>query len=256
MRQKRTFLRLPNWFIIVVVSGLSSLILPLVVMLLILLVAATLLAPLAQVSLPFSQSGFNGGTTPKVTHEWAGPRNQSVVNAALYVASGLYDGPPDGYDTWYDANKIPDAIAYWQASCPGCAAWAQGNLQCVMLITAAYGLAHQQLPYISNAINFWTQGNYGNRPGWETLSPTVVPYPGDMIVLDSPYFGGTGHIVLVIDIKLPGPVQEGYVQFAEANGPGPLVQMPLIQEANGNLIMGIWRNYTVEGYIRHIEYIT
>ena len=196
-----------------------------------------------------------GSLPAQVTHAWMGPENASVVAAALYVASGLDDGPPDGYDTWYDPAKIPAAIAYWQRTCPGCAAWAQGNLQCVMLVAAAYGLAGQPLPYVNNAILFWKSGAYRHQPGWAMIPPTSLPYPGDMLVLDSgENFGGVGHIVIVVDVKVPDTgEQDGYVQFAEANGPGAILQMPLREDASGHFTMGIWRGYTVMGYIRHVS---
>lgn len=195
-----------------------------------------------------------GSLPAHVSHVWRGPANRLAVSAALYVASGLYNGPPDGYDTWYHAEQIPAAIAYWQRTCPGCAAWAQGNLQCVMLITAAYGLAGQPLPYVGNAITFWTSGAYRHLPGWAMIAPSALPYPGDMLVLDSGVnFQGVGHIVLVVDVAVPlGSGHPGYVQFAEANGPGAILQMPLREDASGAFSMGIWRGYTVMGYIRHV----
>lgn len=193
--------------------------------------------------------GVNGVS---VTHAWRGPENQAVVEAALYVAAGLYNGPPDGLDTWYMPERIPAALAYWRRTCPGCAAWAEGNLQCVMLITAAYGLAGQPLPYVGNAVTFWTSGAYAHQPGWTLLPPVALPYPGDMVVLSSPYFGGVGHIALVVDVRLPAhPGASGSIQFVQANGPGPLNQMPLWENRAGQFTMGIWLRYTVLGYIRH-----
>lgn len=204
---------------------------------------------------PAINPAVNLATLPlRVTHLWTGPENQAVVNDALYVAAGLSNGPPDGLDTWYSPARIPAAIAYWQQTCAGCSAWAQGNLQCVMLVSAAYGLAEQPLPYIGNAATFWTSGAYRHVRGWEMLPPTALPYPGDMIVLNSPFFDGVGHIVVVVDVKIPGP-GGGYVQFAEANGPGSIDQMPLWEDAGG-FTMAIWRDYTVLGYIRHTAALT
>ena len=227
--------------------SLGSLVSLLLVLLLFVVVVVTLLTP---PTFPSDQAPVG------VTYVWTGPRNQKVINAGLYVASGLYNGPPDGYDTWYDKARIPQAISFWETSCPKCSAWAQGNLQCVMLITAAFGLAHQDLPYVGNAIDFWTKGNYARSPGWETLSPTALPYPGDMIVFSSPFFGGVGHIVIVVDVKLPDTSDPGYVQFVEANGPCALVQMPLWESANGSFTMMIWPQYTVLGFIRHTAALT
>ncbi len=198
-------------------------------------------------------STYSGGAvTPlDVTTNWTGARNQAVVNEAVHIASAIYDCGPDQLGTCYDAALIPDAVAYWQRTCPGCAAWQNGDLQCVMLVTAAFGLAGQSLPYVGNAITFYTSGAYLHAPGWEELSPLSMPEPGDMIVMDSPFFGGVGHIVIVVDVKPPHGGQAGYVQFAEANGPGSVIQEPLTQDASGGLHMQIWTDYTVECYIRH-----
>ncbi|MBX5450170.1 hypothetical protein [Thermogemmatispora sp.] len=236
------------------ISGVVVVVVSLVIMLSLLL------------TLSLQVDGKSAATTPsysssslslsKASHNWTGKRNQAVVNAALYIASGLYNGPPEGYDSWYHADMIPDAIAYWQRTCGGCAAWAQGNLQCVMLISAAYGLAGQPLPYVGTAITFYTSGAYLHAPGYEELSPDSMPIPGDIIVLDSPYFGGVGHVMLVVDVQPPKDGTPGYVQFAQANGPGPINQEPLYQDANGHLHMAIWDNYTVKCYIRHVAALT
>lgn len=190
------------------------------------------------------------------SHSWTGQRNQAVVNEALSIAAALYNGPPEGYDTWYHADKIPDAIQFWQKDCPNCKEWQQGNLQCVMLITAAYGLAGQPLPYVGNAITFYTSGAYANAPGYEQVSPYSMPLPGDIVVLDSPYYGGVGHVVLVVDVQPPQNGKAGYVQYAQANGPGPINQQPLTQDSHGNLHMATWPNYTVKAYIRHVSVLT
>src|SRR5260370_36535644 len=201
----------------------------------------------------------NGSLASQITHVWTGQSNQTVVAMAIYVVSGLHNGPPDNYDTWYNASQIPAAIAYWQKTCPGCGAWAQGNVQCFMLITAAYGLAGQ-LPDIGsmNAIDFWKSGFFANRPGWDMGSPTAIPYPGDMLVLDSgSKFQGVGHIATIVDVKQPGAAgQEGYAHFAEANGPGQIIQMPLRENASGQFSLGMWSGYSVAGYIRHTSFLT
>ncbi|HEY1348901.1 MAG TPA: hypothetical protein VGF67_04670 [Ktedonobacteraceae bacterium] len=210
---------------------------------------ATLLVPLA--GIPGSLTSTNEPVL-SVTHAWPGPQNPAVVQAGLYVAAGLYNGPPDGLDTWYRPAHIPAALAYWRHTCAGCAAWAQGNLQCVMLLTAAYGLAGQPLPYVGNAVTFWTSGAYARQPGWSMLPPVALPYPGDMLVLSSPYFGGVGHIALIVDVRPPtGPGVVGSIQFVQANGPGPLNRFPLWENLAGQFTMGIWQHYTVLGYIRH-----
>jgi hypothetical protein len=185
------------------------------------------------------------------SHNWTGQTNRVVVNEALYIAAALYNGPPDGYDTWYHPSMISNVL-----SCSNCGAWPQGNVQCVALITAAYALAGQPLPYVGDAITFYSSGAYSNAPGWEQVSPYSMPLPGDMVVLSSPYFGGVGHIVLVVDVQPPRTGAPGYVQFAQTNGPGPINQEPLYQDSQGNLHMSIWPNYTVKAYIRHVSALT
>lgn len=207
----------------------------------------------SNISNAYSAYGKGGAVVPlDVTTAWTGARNQAVVNEALHIANAIYNCGADQLGTCYDAAMIPDAVAYWRQSCPGCGAWQEGDLQCVMLITAAYGLAGQPLPYVGNAITFYSSGAYLHTPGWEELSPLSMPEPGDMIVLDSPFFGGVGHIVLVVDVKPPQGGQAGYVQFAEANGPGSIIQEPFTQDADGGLHMSIWPHYTVMCYIRHV----
>jgi hypothetical protein len=187
------------------------------------------------------------------SHNWTGQTNQAVVNEALYLATALYNGPPDGYDTWYHAAMIPDVF-----SCSQCGYWPQGDVQCVAFITAAYALAGQPLPYWRNmnAIDYYTSGVYAHAPGWEMISPYSMPLPGDIVVLNSPYFNGVGHVVLVVDVQPPQDGKPGYVQFAQANGPGSINQEPLYQDSHGNLHMAIWPHYTVETYIRHVSALT
>jgi hypothetical protein len=186
------------------------------------------------------------------SHNWTGQRNQAVVNEALYLAAAMYNGPPDGYDTWYHAEMIPDVF------CAECGTWTQGDVQCVAFITAAYALAGQPLPYWRNmnAIDYYTSGDYAHAPGWEMVSPYSMPLPGDIVVLNSPYFGRVGHVVLVVDVQPPHNGKPGYVQFAQANGPGSINQESLYQDSHGNLHMSIWTNYTVETYLRHVSALT
>lgn len=186
------------------------------------------------------------------SHNWTGQENQAVVNEALYLAAAMFNGPPDGYDTWYHAAMIPDVF------CSECGAWTQGDVQCVAFITAVYALAGQPLPYWRNmdAIDYFRSGDYANLPGWETVSPYSMPYPGDIVVLNSPFFDGVGHVVLVVDVQPPKDGKPGYVQFAQANGPGSLNQEMLYQDSHGNLHMAIWPHYTIETYIRHVSALT
>lgn len=237
-------------------GGISGIVIVVVSMMVILVIALTIFVNVdsksSQFASQYSSYGNGASRVPlDVTTAWTGERNQAVVNEAVHIASAIYNCGADGLGQCYDASLIPDAVAYWQRTCPGCAAWQNGNLQCVMLLTAAFGLAGQDLPYVGNAITFYTSGAYLNLPGWEELSPLSMPEPGDIIVLNSPFFGGVGHVVLVVDVKPPQNGQAGYVQFAQANGPGSINQEPLTQDASGGLHMQIWPQYTIKCYIRH-----
>ncbi len=193
-----------------------------------------------------------------MTHVWTGARNQAVVTQAVRIAAALYNGPPNNYTTWYHAEQIPDAVAYWQRTCTGgCAEnWAQGNLQCTMLVTASYGLAGQDLPFAGDAATFVSWHPYQNRPGWAEIPPDEQPLPGDIVVWDSgTAFGGAGHVAIVVDVKVPTPQEQGYVQFVQANGGSALAQSPLLITTNGQLHMRAWPGYTVLGYIRHTTFV-
>ncbi len=231
-------------------GGISGIVIVVVSIMVILVIALTIFVNIDSKSSQFGSHYGNGASSVplNVTTNWTGERNQAVVNEAIYLAAALYNGPPDGYDTWYHADMIPDVF-----SCAQCGDWSQGDVQCVAFITAAYALADQPLPYWRNmnAIDYYASGDYLNTPGWEELSPLSMPEPGDIVVLDSPFFGGVGHVVLVVDVKPPQNGQAGYVQFAQANGPGSINQEPLTQDAGGGLHMQIWPQYTVKCYIRH-----
>lgn len=204
--------------------------------------------------------GSAGTTITTASQVWTGQQNRAVVDAALSIVPALYNGPPEQYDSWYRTEIRPDqpgdgitaAIAYWNQTCAGCAEWAQGNLQCVMFITAAYGVVGQGLPYVGDAATFWTTHAYAHQPGWEEIQPNQMPMPGDIGVLASPYDDGVGHVFLIVDVKPPSANgTAGYVQFAQANAAQALAQEPLTRDASGNLSLSIWANYTVLGYIRH-----
>lgn len=252
-RQRRGLL---FWLVVTTIGGgLTSVLLAVLTFVLLFAILLVLVARLATIpGVSFILPGLSGtsarpGQTVLLTasHVWTGESNPRVVEEALYLASGMYNGPPDGYDTWYHADMIPDVF-----SCSDCGYWPQGNVQCVALVTAAYALADQPLPYVGNAIDFYTSGAYLDQPGWEELTPDSMPEPGDLVVLNSPFFDGVGHIVIVVDVSPPVSGQPGYVQFVEANGPESLVQEPLFQDSSGDLHMQIWPHYTVMCYIRHV----
>lgn len=163
------------------------------------------------------------------------------------MAAHLHGNP----DVWYDGGFPPQVIAYWERTCPGCSEWQNGNLQCVMFVLAAYGVAGVPPPAAGNAIAFWSL--YANRAGWVEIPSSVapatergMPAPGDMMVWYSALDPAVGHIAIVVGVAPPVGPQDGTITFAEANGPGPLVTEKLLPD----LAVQTWSHYTVVGYIR------
>lgn len=176
-----------------------------------------------------------------------GPQAAAVVAAALAMAAHLHGNP----DVWYDASFPQAVLAYWARTCPGCSEWQNGNLQCVMFVLAAYGVAGLPPPAAGNAVTFWAL--YAHRPGWievpsDAAPPGLrgLPLPGDMMVWYSALEPNVGHIAIVVGVSPPNAGQPGAITFAEANGPGPLVTEPLLPD----LSVQTWNHYTVLGYIR------
>jgi hypothetical protein len=178
-----------------------------------------------------------------------GGGNLAVAQAALSMAPYLRPGPPDNYDVRYDeqASVMRQAVAYWSNLCQGCLAWRNGNLQCTMFVAAAFALAHQPLPATNlNAIDYWAA--YRGRPGWmEVRSGSGLPQAGDIVIWSSPFFGGVGHMAVVVRVA---PSRDGRhngtLTFAEGNGPGALVTQPL----KPDLQLVAWPHYTTMGFIR------
>jgi hypothetical protein len=252
-------LRQPGRWLLWGSASLGGGVLTLVVAVLILVVVVGQVASGPVTASPTTTStSSQGGGGLQSQHAWTGKRNQAVVLEALRLAAALFPGPPNGYTTWYYAERIPDAVAYWQETCTGgCAPnWAEGNLQCTMLVTASYGLVGQALPFAGDAATFVSWHPYRDLPGWQEVAPTASPWPGDIIVWDSgDAFGGAGHVAIVVDVGLPTRTQPGYVQFAQSNGASALAQSPLRLSADGHLFAQAWPGYTVLGYIRHIAAI-
>ena len=206
------------------------------------------------VSSAYSLSNAAGvtGQTPTTAAEppcpTGGARAAAIVAAARAMAAHLHGNP----DVWYDAGFPGTALAYWAHTCPGCVEWADGNLQCVMFVLAAYGLAGLPPPAAGNAVAFWRL--YAHRAGWVEIPAGAaapgargLPAPGDMMVWYSSLDPSVGHIAIVVQVAPPSGGNAGAVTFAEANGPGPLVTEPLLLD----LSVQTWRHYVVLGYIRH-----
>ena len=194
------------------------------------------------------------------------PTANGVVQAAMAMVPHLSqcrtaDDPP-GY-TWdkcYDSGMPPAALQYWASVCPpgsGCHAfWQSGDLQCVEFVTAAYAMAGDPLPKAGNAIEFWTL--YHNLAGWTELAvnqaynyegnPPSLPQPGDMVVWYNENAPSLGHIAVVVDVHPPQNGQGGYFDYAEANGPAPV----MAEQINPNLSVSDMTNFFTVGYIRHV----
>ena len=231
-------------------------------LLVLVLVVSLVLAPAAMLAYGSGGTGCPTSTTtlspaaggnPSPTGtpaDCVNPNGNAIVAVALAMAAHLYGNP----DVWYDAGFPPAVIAYWQQTCPGCSAWRNGNLQCVMFALAAYGVARIHPPAAGNAIRFWAL--YAHRPGWVEIPSAVappdergLPQPGDWMVWFNVRDPGVGHIAVVIQVQPPFAGQNGSVSFAEANGPGPIVTQTL----EPDLTVLTWRNgYSVVGYIRHV----
>jgi CHAP domain len=201
---------------------------------------------------------FGGGGSPDnqitIDHTWTGKENKPVVDAALFLVSHLDNCGPEMYTQCY--HDMPqDLLNYWAAGCPpgsGCYNfWQSWDFQCVTFVTGVYRLAHQDLPDAPNAKDFW--GYYW--PGWEHVSATSMPWPGDIIVMTGPTIFAAGHVAIVVDVQPPHNGHAGYVEFAQGNAPNRLDTMALTQDQYGNLSMHIWTNYTILGYLRHIAVI-
>jgi hypothetical protein len=126
--------------------------------------ASALTGSLLFVSQPAGQSpvcGADGGVSPPATDRAKAattsislgdcgidPRGNAIVAWALAIAAHLYPCPdiyipgqlPPYMDVCYDGGMPAAVIRYWEATCPGCREWQNGNLQCVMSVLAAFGL--------------------------------------------------------------------------------------------------------------------
>jgi hypothetical protein len=215
------------------------------------------------------------GSTPSATPTYCGidpgidPEGNAIVAWALAIAAHLYPCPdiftpgqlPPFMDVCYDRGLPPAVARYWEATCPGCASWENGNLQCVMSVLAAFGLGGAPAPVAGNAISFWW--SYAERPGWVEIpvfftpgsttllappSSRGLPRPGDMVVWYISWDPLVGHIAVVVRVTPPRGDREGSLTFAEANGPTPLYTMSI----NPDLTVNAWPGYFVAGYVRHV----
>jgi hypothetical protein len=198
------------------------------------------------------------------------PKGNAIVAWALAIAAHLYPCPdiyvpgqlPPYMDVCYDSGMSTAVIRYWEATCPGCREWQNGDLQCVMSVLASFGLGGAPAPVAGNAITFWW--NYAHLPGWVEVpvffapgSTSMLaaplerglPRPGDMVVWYISWDPFVGHIAVVVRVTPPsGGGRAGSLTFAEANGPTPLYTMSI----NPDLTVNTWPGYFVAGYVRYI----
>jgi surface antigen len=173
--------------------------------------------------------------------------NQVAAEATL-IAKHLTPCGQFHQDKCYGSDMPGSVLAYWNGICPAGSdcwyAWQSGNVQCVILVVAAYGLAGDTLPATGNAIDFWTL--YADRSGWVRIPDgTGVPAPGDMMVFDTPNtVPNNGHIAIVVQ------VQGTQVTIAEANGPGQFVTGVL--SSQNTISFGDQLAAIPLGYLRHV----
>lgn len=217
---------------------------------LVIVVVVSMLIPLQMIGVQFNGCLSATSCTTPVS---------SVDAWATTIASHLTVCGTPATDACYDASMPAAVLAEWQRECPqgsGCwADWQNGQVQCVLLVTAAYALAGIPLPRTGNAIDFWTL--YQQLPNWSEIPDgTGLPTPGDMLIWSSvdpiTHQPGNGHIAVVTAVTSPtidpGAQKhlDGSVTFAEANGPAPFVTEQLAPD--GHLLS--WGGYSFLGYIR------
>jgi hypothetical protein len=233
---------------------------PLAVSVVCIMLAFLLLVMLAAFSSALFGNGvqFGGqGSNPLPViqgQQWKGQENRAVVSAALSLAPLLFACGEEQHTQCYTA--MPQSLlSYWSGFCPagsGCFPyWQSGDFQCVTFVTGAYHLAGQDLPSAPDARYFWTDRAYTRANGWEHISNTSMPYPGDIIVMTGPTLNAAGHVAIVTDVATPTSARAGFVQFAQGNALVGVATEPLMKTSSGDS-MQIWAGYSILGYLRHI----
>jgi hypothetical protein len=203
----------------------------------------------------FATSG-GSSSLPDATCTTASPACQAV-GWALQMAAHLHGNPDVTYDTGF-----PRAIIqYGERTCPGCAAWENGQFQCVVFVLGSYGYV-RPFPLAGNANTWW--GEYAHQPGYveisaadqpgtatpAPLSSRGLPAPGDVMAW---YGGANGHVSIVLAVKPPQGAHPGSLTFAQANGQMPVQTLPLLPDLIVDTQNGYWNNFTVAGYIRLVQ---
>lgn len=192
------------------------------------------------------------------------PNANAVVAWAMQAEPHLHNCGAKQLDECYDDGFPAPLIAWWQRTCPGCSQWQNGNLQCVMLAGAVFGVAGLPLFWgpngEANGIDFWY--NYAGYPGWRevasaylpsgltpaTESARGLPAAGDLMIWYDEAAPRDGHAAIVVQVIAPTASAAGSVTFVEANGPGPLV----VEALTPDLTVRTWTHYSVAGFIRYV----
>lgn len=197
----------------------------------------------------FAASQGNGGTPLG-----AGNGNGEIAFYAQEMAAHLRPGGVDGFDVVMDSSFPQPALDFWDQICGwvGCGRSLSGTLQCGQFVAMAYGWAGLRLVGASVVLDWWNAYASGKQPGWtEIPNGASLPQPGDILLFATPPgpFAGEGHAGVVVSVQPPVNSESGSIVFAEANGPTPLVTMPLTPQG----VEVTWSGYTVLGVIRHLS---
>lgn len=220
---------------------------------LIVLLVVIVLAPLGTVLSGLAGLGGGGPLTGTSA-------NGKEIAAAAQLLEDHVSGPWSNEYQLANDPIMQSVYQFWVASCGSngviCPEAVSGNLQCVEFVTGAFFLSGMRLPYVGDAITFWS--GYAHLPGWERVPVADgYPQPGDMVIWQG---GPYGHIAIVLQVVLPTATQSGWLTVAQGNGMGnrwtPAHQddsgnwytMPLRQDGT----LETWNGYTVLGYIRQV----
>ena len=197
-----------------------------------------------------------GGCVPATGVEASVVQLASLMAQHLFVnpACGARRSPPDCYTTWYDAGFPQAVIDYGNQVCPGCAAWANGNYQCVSFVRGAYSTSFP-MAVTNDAFLLWE--TYQHQPGWMEVAATPlaqtpssalgIPWPGDVVVMKD---ATLGHVAIVTAVSTPNAQGERQVTFAQANSPTPFDHLVVNADLIAHRPAGWSPDYVVWGYLR------
>jgi CHAP domain len=201
--------------------------------------------------------GLGGIPNAGQTQQFAGKRNDAVVNAAKSLVEPLYACGNNLHYKCYTSDFPRNVLQYLDEACgdPNCPYAQSGNFQCVFFVLGAYYMAGQMLPAGPDAVKFW--GAYQDVPGWLEVPANGEPRPGDIAVFSGPASGPlanpAGHVAIILDVakqSLGGTY--GYIQLAQANGEHSVENLTLMKTSQHSTWRVIaWPGYELLGYIRN-----